>query len=62
MKVKEKEVIYDYIIPVHSGLDESLIIVTEVLDQIFFEKFDFHFIEGIMRFEEKFRVKPRVKA
>lgn len=61
-KVKEKEVIYDYIIPTHSGLPESLILSLEVLDEILFEKFDFHFIEGIMWFEEKIRVKPKVKA
>ncbi len=34
---------------------------TEVLDELITEKFGFHVIEGIMRFDEYLKVKPKVK-
>jgi len=32
------------------------------VDQMLFEKFGFHVLEGIMWFEEHVRVKPRLKS
>lgn len=62
IKVKEKEVTYDYKVQEYAGVKESYSICAEIVDQMLFEKFGFHVIEGMMRFEEHVWVKPRLKS
>ena len=60
-KVKEKEVVYDYGIQEYQGVSESVIVALEVLEEFIFAKFGIHTIEGVMRFEESWKVKPKLK-
>ena len=62
MKVKEKEVTYDYRVQNYIGVGEEYSICAEILDEILFGKFGFHVLEGMMRFEEHVWVKPRYNA
>ena len=52
MKVKEKEVTYDYRVQNYIGVGEEYSICAEILDEMLFGKFGFHVLEGMMRFEE----------
>jgi len=62
MKIKEKEVTYDYKVQEYAGVNEAQSICYEILDEMLFNKFSFHILEGIMRFEEFVRVKPWYNA
>ena len=57
-KVKEKEIKYEYKLNDYQGIPESVIMATEILDELINAKFGIHIMEGIMTFEESVKVKP----
>ena len=57
-KVKEKELNYEYKLPDYVPIDENKKISMELLDELIFEKFDFHFLEPIISYKETLKVKP----
>jgi hypothetical protein len=64
VKQLEKMPVIDYRIPadIASHLKPSKVAAIEVLDSILADKFGFHLLEPIMRFEERMKVKPSIKA
>jgi hypothetical protein len=63
MKQLERTPIYDYVIPskIRAQVKESKAIVYELLDQILSEKLGIHLLEPMVRFEERYKVKPQIK-
>jgi hypothetical protein len=63
MKQLERTPVYDYQIPdsIRSQLPPSNAIVLEVLDSILNDKFGFHVLEPVVRFEERLKVKAMIK-
>jgi len=54
----EKTVIYNYGVPDYLPLSDSYQMAFDILDEIIFKKFNFHFLEPICSFEEKTKIWP----
>ena len=59
-KIVDKEVLSNYKIPDFIPMKQSQRIVIEVLDQLLFDKFGFHFIEPMTTIKDTVSVKPMV--
>lgn len=57
-KRKEKTIVYNYGAPVYLGLSEAHNMAFDILDELLFSKFGFHFLEPICTFEEKTKIRP----
>ena len=60
-KVKHSEFEHQYKIPSYSGVPESVMIVTSILDDIVSERFGVHFLEPTSVSVDKFTAKPLIK-
>lgn len=60
-KVKEKEMIYDYKLPDYIPISENKKFAMELLDDLIFDKFQFHFLEPIISYKETVKVKPIIR-
>jgi len=52
----EKTVVYNYGVPDYLPLSESYQMAFDMLDEIIFKKFNFHFLEPICSFEDKTKI------
>ncbi len=62
-KQLEKTPIYDYVIPAQfkAKIKESKVIALEILDSLLSEKLGIHFLEPMVKFEERYKVKQQIK-
>jgi hypothetical protein len=60
-KVKEKYLVEIYTVPDYLPVKESMKVVLDVLDQILYEKFEFHFLEPVIEVKEYFKAKPIIE-
>jgi hypothetical protein len=60
-KVKEKEMIYEYKLPDYIPIPNNKRLSMEILDDLIFEKFQFHFLEPIVSYKETLKVKPVIR-
>ena len=60
-KVYEKDLVHNYEVPDFVDISESSCICIEVLDSILFETMGVHFLEAIVSYEQRVKVKPRIK-
>ena len=60
-KVKEKEIQYHYKIPDYIPIDDTKKFCMELLDNLIFEKYDFHYLEPIIEYKETIKVKPIIR-
>ena len=63
MKQLEKTPVYEYVIPPQfkSKIKESKAVALEILDSILSEKLGIHFLEPMVKFEERYKVKQQIK-
>ena len=57
-KQMEKTINYNYGIPDYLGISEAHQTAFDILDEIIFKKFKFHFLEPLCTFEEKMKIRP----
>lgn len=59
MKQLEKTPVYDYVIPAQfkAKIKESKVVALEILDSLLNDKLGIHFLEPMVRFEERYKVK-----
>jgi len=57
-KWKEKTINYSYGVPEYMNISEAHNLAFDILDEILFKKFNFHFLEPICSFEEKTKIRP----
>lgn len=60
-KVKEKTLLYNYEVPKFIEMKESTKTSLEVLDDLIFEKFQFHILEPIIRTKTVAKIRPIIK-
>jgi hypothetical protein len=60
-KVTEKDQILNYLLPGYLDIDESQRVTIEVLDSIFSDIIGFHILEPLVTYEQRIKVKPRIK-
>lgn len=60
-KVKEKELIYDYKMADYIPVPVKTKICMELLDELIFEKLNFHYLEPIISYKEILKVKPVIR-
>jgi len=60
-KVKEKEINYTYKLPKFVKTSSAKRLCIEMLDELIFKQFDFHFLEPIVDYSETLKVKPVIR-
>lgn len=60
-KVKEREINYVYKLPDFVKINSTKRMCIEMLDDLIFKKFDFHFLEPLVSYNETLKVKPVIR-
>lgn len=60
-KVKEREIIYEHKLPDYIPIPENKRFCMELLDDLIFKNFQFHFLEPIISYKETLKVKPVIR-
>ena len=60
-KVNEKEQIFNYELPEYLPIEESQKISIELLDELLYSTVGVHFLEALVTYENRPKVKPRIK-
>lgn len=52
---------FNYVLPDYLEIPESYKICIEVLDQLISDEMGFHFLEALVTYDQRIKIKPRIK-